>query len=164
MPLVKKPNVQADYQLIHKRGVEAVNEVLDIALDQHKELVAPWEYSQDIPAFKKEVKVKPGFIIGLIELAAHKAEQATLSVWQLLDRGTKVRYMQVSEEGHYAGKWKSKTKPGSITSGPGAGTTTGLDTDDPKPGISKRDFAENIGDFVEAAADNAIDKAYGKGF
>lgn len=164
MPLVKKPNVQADYNRIHKRGEKAVNDILDIGLEMHKELVNPWEYSQDKPAFKKEVKEQPGFITGLIEMVAHKAEQATLSVWQLLDRGTKVRYMQVSEEGHYAGKWKSKTKPGSITSGPGAGITTGLDTDEPQPGITEREFAENIGGFLEPAADNAVDKAYGKGF
>ena len=77
-------------------------------------------------------------------MEAESAEDATLSVWQLLNRegGTAVRYMQISKD------WKSKTWPvGSFPSNAGAGYTTDLGP--PQPGIESRHIAEVVADEVD---------------
>jgi len=164
MPLTKRPNVHEDYKRIHKRGDAAVKVALKAVEKRHKKLVEPWKRSEDKPDFGHFTQVQPGRIVGVVVMQAQKAEQATLSVWQLLNKGTRIRYMMLSQEGHPAGKWISKTSAGSITSGPGGGVRMGLDLEDPEGGIHKREFDKNVAEAVEAMVDGLVNGAYEQGF
>jgi hypothetical protein len=124
----------------------------------HENLVRPWERSEDKPKFDTVVVLTTGEIIGMVEMSAQEAEQASLSVWQLLDRGTRIRYMMVSDD------WVSKTWPGRTTSGAGSGHTTGLDLEDPRGGIEERKFGENIAKEHQTSAKSHVEQGYKKGF
>jgi len=105
----------------------------------HEKYVASWETDLSKPDFSVGWNYKGrGIIIFYVMMEADSAEDATLSVWQLLDRdeGTAVRFMQISKD------WKSKSYPGRFPSNAGAGHTIGLGA--PQPGIESRHIAEEV--------------------
>jgi len=80
------------------------------------------------------------------------AESATLTVWELLDKGTATRFMGLSSD------WISKTSPGSLQSGTGQGHTTGLSKLD-KGGIEARSFEDQIWQEVAPEIDKIVESA-----
>lgn len=111
----------------------------------HEKYVESWETALSTPEFYIDFEYEGmGTLIASVKMEAESAEDATLSVWQLLNRegGTAVRYMQISKD------WKSKTWPvGSFPSNAGAGYTTGLGP--PQKGIESRHIAEVVADEVD---------------
>jgi hypothetical protein len=158
MPLVKKPDPGQTIRIIQGEGLRGVEEGLRIIKVDHEFLVQPWEKARDRPDFKDKAKRSGGQVIGVVELDAPKAESATLSVWQLLDRGTRIRYMMLSED------WESKTQVGLTVSQSGRGHKLGLDLENPEGGIHKRDFAENIAKEAQPEVDDAVERGYDSGF
>lgn len=121
MQLVEKPtdsideNMDQFYKNIHSVVFEKI-------LRKHLKIVEPWEEAEDTPKFTMEYNEVPEGMGISVLMEALPAEDATLSVWQLLNReeGTEVRPMHVSRD------WESKTSVRGLTSGPGAGRTTGI--------------------------------------
>ena len=152
------PSTQAD--LIRTTAIGKLRPHLRQVQEAHEEYVSPWEVSSDKPDFKQAIVRNAGQIVAAVDMEADSAESATLSVWQLLDRGTSVRYMQVSDD------WESKTQPGQPYSGPGAGFKTGLDISRPQAGIRNRKIAEMIAEQFDpdAAVKAAFDAAFARNF
>lgn len=158
MPITSSPNIPLMVSTIRNAGkAEVTNHVKGVAF-AHEDLVRPWKESRDKPDFDIEIEMNTGEIIGYVIHKGTEAEQASLSVWQLLNRGTRIRYMMVSED------WASKTSPGRTSSGAGSGFTTGLDFEDPRGGIEKREFAKNIAKEAKTSADSSVEHGYKKGF
>lgn len=123
-------------RLMAKREIE---EDLKIIKSGHEQYVESWETALSTPEFYIDFEYEGAHsFIASVKMEADSAEDATLSVWQLLDRdqGTEVRYMQISKD------WQSKTWPGRFPSGPGAGHTTGLGA--PQKGIESRHIADTV--------------------
>jgi hypothetical protein len=158
MPLIKSPNPQDTIRTIQNEGLKGVEDALKGVKFSHENLVRPWKESEDKPDFEIKVKRAFGLIIGEVIMEATEAESAHISVWQLLNKGTRIRYMMVSDD------WVSKTWPGRTSSGAGSGFKTGLDFEDPRGGIDARDFDENITKEAEPGVDSAIETGYDKGF
>ena len=160
MPITKSPNTSAMTSTIRNEAKAAITDHVKGVAMAHENLVRPWKKAEDKPRFDIEIEMGNGEIIGLVIHRGQEAEDASISVWQLLDRGTKIRYMQVSQDP----QWVSKTWPGRTTSGAGAGFKEGLDFKNPRGGIAKRDFAKNIGLEAEPAARTFVEQGYSKGF
>ena len=84
-----------------------------------------------------------------VRLTAKSARKAKVSVYTLLDKGTKVRHVKVSPD------WQSKTTPGTIVSGPGRGDVIRNNKGEPiiffnagPEGIEKRDIDRTINDAL----------------
>ena len=158
MPITKSPNIPVMVSTIRNAGkAEVTNHVKGVAF-AHTNLVRPWKEAKDKPDFDIEIEMNTGEIIGYVIHEGAEAEQASLSVWQLLDRGTRIRYMKISKD------WVSKTSRGRTTSGAGSGRTLGLDFEDPDGGIEKREFAKFIGLEAKTSADSSVEQGYKKGF
>ncbi len=158
MPITKSPNIPVMVATIRNTAkVLVTDHVKGVAL-AHKNLVGPWKKAEDKPEFDVEIEMGSGEIIGLVIHKGTEAEDASLSVWQLLDRGTRIRYMKLSKD------WVSKTAVGRTSSGAGAGHTLGLDFKNPDGGIAKREFAKNIGKESKPSADSSVEVGYKKGF
>ena len=150
MTLVKKPSgsPQSDFEQFRGTMIKGIKDgPIKSAIEDFEETHATWELTEDKPVFNPEIVAEPGKIVFQILMEAHAAEEATLSVWQLLNReeGTAVRPMHLSSD------WISKTEPGSIFSGAGAGQTTGvfMPWDE---GIEGRQWDKLIGDLTEPEA------------
>ena len=154
--LVKRPpppNQQAT--VIRNEAKRHIRELVEKVAEKHRNYVGTWE--NNAPDFSVEDKSEGSKVVLGVLMEADAAEQATLSAWQLLDRGTDVRYMQVSWPG-----WESKTWPEETVSGIGNGITLGLDIDNPRRGIEKREIAKTIAELFDA--DGKVREAYKAGF
>lgn len=67
-----------------------------------------------------------------------------------LDKGTSVRYALMSKD------WRSKTKPGYITSYQGAGHMVFVSRKHPRPGITARQFSRIIHERAQAPTANRL--------
>lgn len=141
---------------IRNAAKEKVREFLEQVQRRHEEYVEPWEVDEDIPLFTIVDESGRDRLVMVVQMDAEDAESASISVWQLLDEGTRVRYMQLSDD------WESKTQPGQPFSGPGAGSKIGLDVNAPQLGIAARDIDEMIAD--EFDPDSVVEGAYTEGF
>ncbi len=155
MQLVKKPTDNAELNVLAAEEAVGSKAIIGEIIRMHKELVEPWELAEDTPDFVFVAEAVPGGTILYVEMRAESAEQATLSVWQLLNReeGTEVRPMHVSRD------WESKTSVRGLSSGPGAGRTTGIY----KPwadGIEGRIFDVTVAEDAESRVDAIVYKAY----
>lgn len=164
MPIVTRPDAAETAAVIRAETEAEISNHLNGVKLLHENLVKDWDKAEDRPTFKQELTDEGGKIVGYVIMEGEPAEQARtgITVWQLLERGTRVRYMQLSED------WASKTFPGRISSGSGSGQKLGIDTDNAHPGIRARNFAENIANAADVSADAAVrvgaDKGFDKGF
>ena len=164
MPMVSKPDSKETAAMIRAEIQNETSRHLGGVQQLHENLVKGWEEAGDRPTFDSEVANEDGKIVGYVTMEGEPAEQARtgITVWQLLERGTRVRYMQLSDD------WASKTFPRRITSGSGAGHKLGIDTDNAQPGIRARNFAENIANASDTSADSSVrvgaDRGFEKGF
>ncbi len=157
MPLVKKPDPTAIKSGIKAAGMVGVRKTLQGVQKRHEDVVKPWK-SKDRPKFIPVVKRQHNAIFGFVNMEGENAEQAHKTVWQLLEHGTKVRFMQLS------GNWQSKTSPRQLSSGPGAGFKLGIDTKDGQPGIVAREWSDTVGKAEKPNADRNIREAWANGF
>lgn len=165
MTLVKKPLSNPD-QVIDDMIAHVLNEVVDQVVEMHDDIVDPWDLAEDKPSFEPEAERLPdGSAVLRVLMLADSAESATLSVWQLLNRGTSERPM------HVDGAWISKTDPASpLVSGPGRGNTTGIYLPW-AAGIEGREFDVAVAEHLETLADRevriagekALDKEFSSG-
>lgn len=129
-------------RLMAQKAIE--EDILTIVKEGHEKYIESWETDLSKPEFYIGFDYEGAHtFMGYVAMEAEGAEDATLSVWQLLDRdqGTAVRFMQISKD------WKSKTWPiGSFPSNAGAGRTTGLGP--PQEGIESRHIAETVAEEV----------------
>jgi hypothetical protein len=158
MPLVRKPSTNRIKSAVRQRGRFSVLAVLARVQQRHEDIVKPWKESEDKPEFIPEIKVRFGLVIGQLLMRGEKAESAGITVWQLLEHGTKIRFMKLSED------WASKTSPKQLSSGPGGGITLGLDLKDPEGGITKREWAETVAKAEKPNADRLIKDGWASGF
>lgn len=152
--LVKRPaNASTDHERMTGIMIDKImNSVLKTAVDLFEETEETWEDAADVAVFIPESVTQAGKTEFRVVLEAGAAEKATLSVWQLLERGTEERPMHVSHS------WLSKTAPGQVASMAGDGTKTGIW----RPyanGIEARGWIELIGDLVEPEAILEVGKA-----
>lgn len=131
-------------------------EIADKQIQERAKITRTWKKSSDKPVFIPILSIGKTATLKL-ELNATAAESATLSVWQLLDRGTSVRYMQLSND------WQSKTSPRTIGSTSGAGRKLGVNTGKPNAGIAAREFDETVNAALEGFVDDAIEDAIERG-
>jgi len=122
-------------------------------------LVESWS-NPSRPDFSAETKREASKVTGYVIQDGEPAEQSTkgLTVWQLLTHGTRVRYMQLSDD------WESKTSAYSAFSGPGKGVKLGIDTDDPHAGIAMRAFDESIAKEYESEFERLLEDGYDNAF
>ena len=153
MQLVRKPADTIDENMDRfYRNVQSV--VFSKIYIQHYEYVETWEKAEDIPKFTIETEHVPGGAEISVLMEALPAEQATLSVWQLLNRedGTEVRPMHVNKD------WVDKTEPGAIVSGPG-GDNVKMGIWKPyAEGIDSRRIALSIAEHYEQEIDDEVYK------
>lgn len=159
MQLVRKPNNSGFYSwvAINKSAHgDVYQNVIKEVIQMHEDIVNPWELEEDRPEFTYEFERKSQGLLELrVLMTSESAEQATLSVWQLLNReeGTEVRPMHVSSD------WISKTTPRGLSSGPGAGHKTGIYPPWAE-GIEGREFDMAVAEHMEPFADEAVREAY----
>jgi hypothetical protein len=159
MPLVSSPDPVVQAQEIRKVASGSILRLVAKVATKHALLVKPWKKEDDKPEFKLESGVDKKGPFWAVKQIGELAEQATeYTVWQMLEHGTRVRYMMLSDD------WESKTKVGQITSGPGRGMKMGLDPENAEGGIHAREFARNIAESVEADAATAVKNGYRDGF
>lgn len=157
MPLTEKPNTTAIKSGIRAAGMVGVRKTLQSVKKRHENVVKPWK-SKDTPKFIPVVKAQFRLILGFVNMEGDNAEQAHITVWQLLEHGTKVRFMQLSEG------WQSKTSPRQLSSGPGAGFKLGIDKKEGQPGIVAREWSDTVGEAEKPDADRNIKEAWSNGF
>jgi len=124
--------------------------------DERKNIYGNFSNASSRPDFVPIIEFGK-FALLKMELNAVSAEQATLSVWQLLDRGTKVRYMGLSED------WASKTAPNSLSVGAGDGYVTGIGKR-ALLGIESRNFDENVNVLLESYVEDVLQQFIEVGF
>ncbi|MBN9393108.1 MAG: hypothetical protein J0I20_34060 [Chloroflexi bacterium] len=73
-------------------------------------------------------------------------------IFKFVSQGTPVRYAYMSTD------FMAKTKPGSLTSGSGAGRKWGVNVNNPRPGIKARDFDKQIAEKYQKKFGPAIQK------
>ena len=105
-----------------------------------------------------KIERKSRLIIGTVKVVGQRAESASITVWQLLEHGTRIRFMKLSSD------WASKTAPGRLSSGAGRGRKLDLDFEDPDPGITKREFGKGVAKAQETATDTQVEEGWKKGF
>lgn len=158
VPLTKQPNVQQQKSTIRTEGMRGVQAALKGVQQRHEAIVRPWKKAKDKPEFRIKVEKKYRLIVGTVKVIGQAAESASITVWQLLEHGTRIRFMDVSPD------WISKTAPGRLSSGAGRGQKEGLNFDDPNPGIVEREFGENVAKAQETATDEFVREGWKKGF
>lgn len=102
--------------------------------NEHEHRVSSWN---DPPHFTHESDGnlnpgEPNFIVFVV------GNEIQVKKWFWVDKGTAVRYAQVSPD------WQSKTQPGQRTPGAGQGRVLYIDRNRPRPGIKPRDFSKTI--------------------
>ena len=158
MPLVQKPDITGRIQTIRQNAATSVFGHVKRVAKKHEGVVQGWQKSRDIPTFKSAVNIERGKIVGTVLMSGRDAQQAQITVWQLLDQGTRVRFMQLSPD------WQSKTAPGQLRSGPGRGKKLGIDKEAPEPGIRARKFGETVAKEMKGDADRSVREGYSGGF
>lgn len=158
MPLIQKPNMNSRIQTIRQNAAASIFEHVKRVAEKHEGVVEGWEKSRDVPRFKASVNIERAKIVGSVLMSGRDAQQAQITVWQLLDQGTKVRFMQLSSD------WQSKTAPGQLRSGPGRGKKMGIDKEAPEPGIRARKFGETVAKEMKGDADKSVQEGYSGGF
>jgi hypothetical protein len=150
VPLKKRPNIAAQISAIRQGEKDGVKKILDDVKERHEKIVSPWEVASDKPSFSVVIEESKSEITGGVMMSATAAVKNPYSVWQLLNYGTEVRYMQLSPE------WVSKTRPRSLSSGAGDGRKLGIDLEKPWRGIDKREWDIAVAEAVEADARKSI--------
>ena len=146
----KPPSPEKIVDFLVKSALSGLLKVGKIGVNEHEKFVSTW---QNTPiSFGLENKVEAYKVTVAIVKSDQPAEQATLSVWELLDRGTDIRYMHVSVD------FESKTAPRRIQSEIGAGHVTGLGF--PNPGIEKRLIKQTVNEILQPLTDEAIQTAF----
>ena len=158
MPLTRKPNMAQTASIIRQAGREGIMAALKGVQQRHEAIVRPWKESQDKPEFETKVEYRSRLMIGTVKVKGQKAEAASITVWQLLEHGTRIRFMDVSPDR------VSKTQPGRISSGAGRGNVTGLNFEDPNPGIIARDWAKGVANAQKTATDEFVREGWKNGF
>ena len=158
VPLVKRPNQARIKATIWVEGRENVKRAVKIIAEAHGEVVEGWALAKDKPKFIDAVKDESGKLIGTVLMIGQDAEKAHVTVWTLLQWGTDIRFMGVSED------WKSKTAIGQLTSGPGRGHTTGLDFKDPQRGIDAREWIQTIDADYNESVMGLVRDGWARGF
>ena len=158
MPLTKRPNIQQQKSTIRLHGMKGVQKALRGVQQRHEAIVKPWKKAKDKPEFKIKVEQKYRTIVGTVKVVGQKAEKAGITVWQLLEHGTKIRFMDVSED------WISKTAPGRLSSGAGRGQKLGLNFAEPNPGIWKREWSKSVALAQKTGTDEFVREGWTEGF
>lgn len=158
MPLIRRPNIQQQKSTIRQEGMRGVKQAVTGVKQRHEAIVKPWNKTRDKPDFKTKVEHKGQRIIGTVKVIGQRAESAEITVWQLLEHGTRIRFMKLSHD------WQSKTWPGRLSSGAGGGNKLDLDFEDPDPGITKREWGKNVAKAQETATDTFVEEGWKKGF
>lgn len=158
MPLVRKPNTQQAISTIRQSGREGVLVSLNAVKKRHEAIVRPWKNSRDKPEFTIGTEYRSRLLIGWVKVSGEDAVKAHKTVWQLLEHGTRIRFMGVS------GDWISKTQPGQLSSGAGRGETTGLDFKDPSPGILARNWGPGVAKEQKGFTDKHVKQGWSIGF
>lgn len=145
---------------------QSVNPVLDRHLSIRKEIVKTWK--KHAPNFeKKTLPTKKGIteyrIFYKVEGDA-KAPKASLSVYRLLNNGTKERWAILSSN------WASKTAVKALSSNIGQGQVVGFYKDRAARGITARGWESNgedegvINPLLEDQFTKSVIKGYQNGF
>lgn len=150
--------------IIAKAIARAWSPVGDEHVAQRDTLTAPWS-SENTPDFDKiGPDATPRKVSMKIEMTAQEARKARVSVYTLLDEGTKVRHVRVTKD------WTSKTAVRSTTSGAGSGDVVRNREGDPviffneqPDGIDERFFDETINEELEPDLDAATIQGFGDG-
>lgn len=115
----------------HKKAIEAhLQKGADKALILFKISTGTWQSGGGFEINKKDTYTK--------EIATSEKPYIFIN-W-----GTTVRYAQLSPD------WKSKSQPGQLPSGPGAGRVLFIDKSRPKPGIKPRRFDKLVADRIRS--------------
>lgn len=146
----RPPRAREQYRIIQNEVAREVGVVLADAVKQ-REMIAG-EFRHHKHTFSFEVITRTGGISFRLWTSGPKAEQAGVTVWHLLSRGTDVRYAQLSDD------WVSKTLPRSLDTRLGKGRVTGINKDEPQKGIEPRDWDERINEVTDGRMLIAIAK------
>jgi hypothetical protein len=158
VPLVRKPNISQSKSVIRQAGREGVKNALISVEERHAGIVSTWKKGEDRPDFVVNIEYKNRLVIGTVKVEGQKAESASITVWQLLEHGTRIRFMQLSED------WISKTQPGRLSGGAGQGHKLGLDLKNPQPGILPRNWAKGVAEDEKDFTDTYVREGWSKGF
>ena len=158
MPLTRKPNIAQAKTTIRQAGTAGVLASLEAVKKRHMAIVRPWREADDKPIFTIGTEYRNRLLVGWVKMEGTNAVSAHKTVWQLLEHGTRIRFMDVSED------WVSKTKPGQLSSGAGRGNVMGLNFKDPNPGILARNWGPGIAKEQEENTNRNIRRAWASGF
>lgn len=139
MPLKRKPNFEGKIRAIQEGLEYAIGDLCNEAAKNFRETQSTWENSGDKSSFTVEVAKTGSKVGGKVVHDGEPAVDASITVWQLLEGGTKVRFMEVSED------WSSKTTPYNLSSSQGHGETLGLGPIG-WPGIEERNWIVAVRD------------------
>lgn len=158
MPLTNKPNPARVKSDIRNSGVVGVHRALNGVKKAHYRIIKNWKEDKDKPEFTSKVEIKNNKIVGTVKMEGEEAEKAHVTVWTLLNWGTRIRFMELSED------WASKTKPGQLFSGPGGGKKIGINFEQQWPGIDERDFAGTVAEAQKNETDRQVKEGWSRGF
>lgn len=135
-----------DESVLGKYLFEAVQKELTEIDREFEQTVNTWNGK---PGFKKEVVPHPDRIQGTVS--------TDNKIYGYINNGTSVRRALMSKN------WKSKTKPGFIGSGQGAGHVVFISRRISRPGIKARNFDKVIARRVQKRFLDRVNEAYAKG-
>lgn len=136
----RPPPATSQMAVIQKHIKKQMDALLKKHVKARKIYMATWEKSRDKAKFSPEIKQTTATTVARVKLSGQPAEQASITVWELLRDGTDVRYMHVTTD------WRSKTAPGRMRSTGGRGEKLGLNA--PRIGIEARDQDNMINDSL----------------
>lgn len=157
--LIKSPpGATIQRKMIRKQVTKQMQKVAKKHVKVRDQLTKNWS-EKNRPDFDVETEQNPNSITVRVTLEANDAKSARLSVYELLDEGTDVRYAQMSHD------FKAKTTPGSLVSGSGQGSFLYVDTNLPhEEGIDAREFDETANDKLHKEMLDSITRGYKEGF
>jgi hypothetical protein len=156
VPVKTKPNFEAKRNKIVTKLAEHIgNQILEPVARDFDSVQDEWQ-GEDKSKFERRIIGSRNNQICQVVHTGPEAESASLTVWQLLEGGTSVRFMEVSED------WQSKTIPGSLATKGGQGETLGLGPTG-WPGIEERGWIKIVADKWRKKAREAVVKAVREG-
>lgn len=113
-------------ELLHE-----LEEIGEDMLEDFEQTIATWDGETPDFEVKAELTRADGATMQIVLVGDAKG----INKWLWLNFGTSVRYAQLSED------WESKTVPGRLRTGQGAGRVVRIDVNNPQPGIEARGWS-----------------------
>lgn len=165
--LILKTRIDAEATMlrVNKKVARKMSTVMTKHVKKRDTLVNTWSAKNQPDFTKEQPEITSGSVVSKVKLSASEARMARISVYELLDDGTKVRHVRMTSD------FKPKTTVRGTTSGVGAGDVIRNSLGEPMiflnaapEGIEARHFDDTINELLEPDMRKAIKDALTEAF